>query len=329
MTQSRPCPICTAKSAIMIHADFPGYVENTRYDIYECDGCNSQFVAVQEVDTAIYDTLYQNHDAFGYERYYHYAQVMKSQADPLKYLAGMEGTYNPVHAFLAGKKGLAILEVGSGYGYLTYSLNTAGHNAVGIDISSPAVEFARKEFGDFFWQGDLRDYGAEKKFDLIIATELIEHLADPAEFIRLCFSRLKENGSLLVTTPNKEYNRGAIWQTDLPPVHTVWLSRKSFAALAAREGLTVSFWDCAYDAKSENRLLIFLTTRSRLLPAHRMTAAGEAPGRMRDKVLALVVDLVKAVALFAPVRKLSNYLAKLLSKEPRVLCACLRRSGEG
>lgn len=319
------CPLCTAKSATVVHAGFPGYVENTSYDIYECAGCNTQFVDTQDLSADIYDSLYENHDAYGYERYYQYACEIKKQADPLKYLAEMEGTYNPVHAFLHGKERLDILEVGSGYGYLTYSLNAAGHHAVGIEISSPAVEFARKQFGDLFWQGDLRDYAAGKKFDLIVATELIEHLADPAEFIARCFFHLKEKGVLLVTTPNKDYNRGAVWQTDLPPVHTVWLSRESFEAVAAREGLAVRFLDVAYDAKSENRLAIFLLTRRSKVPGHRMNTSGQTSGKMADKAIIALSQLVKTILLFGPVRKVSNYVARLLSKEPRAICACFSK----
>lgn len=320
------CPICKAPAGTVVFADFPGYVENSRYDIYECAGCNSQFIDISAVDTSIYDTIYEKHDAYGYERYYQYACEIKGKKNPLQYLAEMEGSYNPVFAYLQGKDCLDILEVGSGYGYLTYSLNAAGHSAVGIEISARAVAFARQQFGDLFWQGDLKEYADEKKYDLIIATELIEHLADPAEFIALCLEHLKADGAVLVTTPNKDYNRGAVWQTDLPPVHTVWLSRQSFKAIADRESLAVSFLDCDYDAKSENRLIIFLTTRRNTIPAHRMTAQGQAPAKMIDKINVLIVGLVKIIALFGPVRKLSNYLARQLSKEPRALCACFLRT---
>ena len=41
-------------------------------------------------------------------------------------------------------------------------------------------------------------------FDYIIASEIIEHVADPSEFIKQLFSLLRKNGKLIITTPYKE-----------------------------------------------------------------------------------------------------------------------------
>jgi len=42
------------------------------------------------------------------------------------------------------------------------------------------------------------------RYDLIVAIEIIEHLQNPRHFIRECLSLLKDNGYLLVTSPNLE-----------------------------------------------------------------------------------------------------------------------------
>jgi hypothetical protein len=132
---------------------------------------------------------------------------------------------------------------------------------------------------------------------------------------------LKNDGVLLVTTPNKDYNPGGIWQTDLPPVHTVWLGRRGCRALAARCGLKVDFLTGEYDATSENRLAIFLLTRRNAIPRHRMTAHGRTPDNWSHRLVFQLNRLVKIVALFGPVRKTCNLLAAWLHREPRVLCA--------
>ena len=41
-----------------------------------------------------------------------------------------------------------------------------------------------------------------KKFDTLIAGEIIEHLSNPSHFIKYCCSLLKKNGRLILTTPN-------------------------------------------------------------------------------------------------------------------------------
>lgn len=41
-----------------------------------------------------------------------------------------------------------------------------------------------------------------RKFDTVIAGEIIEHLESPVRFIRYCRTLLKKNGTLILTTPN-------------------------------------------------------------------------------------------------------------------------------
>lgn len=41
-----------------------------------------------------------------------------------------------------------------------------------------------------------------KKFDMIIAGEIIEHVESPINFLRYCKLLLKKNGKLILTTPN-------------------------------------------------------------------------------------------------------------------------------
>jgi|SRR3989339_438273 len=41
-----------------------------------------------------------------------------------------------------------------------------------------------------------------KKFDTVIAGEVIEHLESPIKFVKFCKSILKKNGRLILTTPN-------------------------------------------------------------------------------------------------------------------------------
>ena len=45
---------------------------------------------------------------------------------------------------------------------------------------------------------------ADNCFDVIIASEVIEHLADPSAFIRHCTAKLKHGGKLILLTPNNE-----------------------------------------------------------------------------------------------------------------------------
>jgi len=45
-------------------------------------------------------------------------------------------------------------------------------------------------------------FGEKDKFDAVIAGELLEHLEDPILFLKKCYSVLKDDGILVLTTPN-------------------------------------------------------------------------------------------------------------------------------
>jgi 2-polyprenyl-3-methyl-5-hydroxy-6-metoxy-1,4-benzoquinol methylase len=89
-------------------------------------------------------------------------------------------------------------------------------------LSEEAVKKSKNKYGDFYRYGDLfklAEIGKEK-YDCVIMTEIIEHVENPKDFIMAAISLLKENGKLILTTPNKNTSpSGVIWQSDVPPVH--------------------------------------------------------------------------------------------------------------
>ena len=98
--------------------------------------------------------------------------------------------------------------MGCGYGYLSYALHKSGFNVQAIDIAKDAINYARNNFGDYYFNMNINDYSkhTNEKFDLIIATEVIEHLEDPNDFLDTCISLLKQEGNILLTTPDKDYS---------------------------------------------------------------------------------------------------------------------------
>jgi 2-polyprenyl-3-methyl-5-hydroxy-6-metoxy-1,4-benzoquinol methylase len=106
--------------------------------------------------------------------------------------------------FAAGK---TVLDFGSGEGYGVSILAHHGAASVsGIDISPVAVEHARKKYLlqsiDFVCADCLRAPFTDKYFDLITSFEVIEHLTDHAGYIGEVCRLLKEDGTLIISTPN-------------------------------------------------------------------------------------------------------------------------------
>lgn len=102
------------------------------------------------------------------------------------------------------KKNARILDMGCGAGELGKTLKEHGAYVVGCDIAPHAVEKAKKCLDDAFvfdtQQGDYVSIG--KDFDIIIASELVEHLFMPEHFLQNIKKAMRPETKLIITTPN-------------------------------------------------------------------------------------------------------------------------------
>ncbi len=100
--------------------------------------------------------------------------------------------------FESGKK-LKILDVGCGAGILTNYLRSLGHTVIGLDIYTDnqiqSADFINCDI-NVSWPV------ADKDFDIVIATDVPEHVYDPAHILRESDRVLNENGKLIFGVPN-------------------------------------------------------------------------------------------------------------------------------
>src|SRR4051812_17364912 len=110
----------------------------------------------------------------------------------------MHGRLVPHVLRMAGPVGqrVRVLDVGCGNGYVCGKFLELGCSATGVDLSQTGIELARKTYpkGRFEIMGAdnnlLRNLD-EKPFDIIVSTEVVEHLYSPREYARGCFEALK------------------------------------------------------------------------------------------------------------------------------------------
>ena len=98
-----------------------------------------------------------------------------------------------------------VLDLGCGTGTMARDLAQQGLTVVGIDPSSSGIEDARRNSpaSTFYCLGIYDDPAkiAESDFDLVISTEVVEHVFYPRELPRFAGAKLKTGGIFLVSTP--------------------------------------------------------------------------------------------------------------------------------
>lgn len=146
---------------------------------------------------------------------------------------------------LKSRTAVDILDVGCGRGWLTNILREFGL-ATGVDPVAAAVHRARELFPDLaFRVGYSDDLLAERgpeQFDVIVASEVIEHIPAAAKgtFLRSLHGLLRPAGFLVLTTPRGElfgYWRNTLkWGSQ--PVEE-WLTESELDALSRSSGFSV------------------------------------------------------------------------------------------
>ena len=218
----------------------------TFHKYYYCKCCDLSFCENDDhIDlTQLYNRIYKDsHKIGGYNMYSYIHEHISSCDHPLEFLAELHPSYFFVIDVIMRRfdKKLRILEYGCGMGYLTFALRGVGFDVTGFDISERAVSLARQKFGDFYCS----DISYLDKYDIIISTEVIEHLLDPKIYCLQLLNFLKPKGIILLTTPNKNIYRSKEkrWVTDLPPVHFFSFSEKSLLLFFERLRLNVTFYN--------------------------------------------------------------------------------------
>ena len=164
---------------------------------------------------------------------------------------------------------LEVLDVGCGTGVNAEEIRARGHRVVGMDLSPTAVG----AFHGGGFRGVVADASvglpfASDRFDLVFASEIIEHLVDGAAFLGELLRVLKPGGTLLLSTPNSAfwvYRVYAVAGRTLSdvqhPGHVRFFAMRSLKALVEEAG----FADARFAAR-HIYLILFGGLTERLAP---------------------------------------------------------------
>jgi SAM-dependent methyltransferase len=139
---------------------------------------------------------------------------------------------------LEGQAPGRVLEVGSSAGALLYDLRERGYTGVGVELSEKARSVAQEILG-----GDERiqieskvPTGPSSSFDLLIAFEVLEHIADDTGALISWVKLLKPGGRVLISVPAHRHR----WNvTDVLVGHHRRYDRADIESLLRGAGLSV------------------------------------------------------------------------------------------
>lgn len=105
--------------------------------------------------------------------------------------------------------GLRLLDIGCGGGLLCEPMTRLGAEVIGADAAAGTISVARLHAEQSDLEIDYRHCAAEdlaaagESFDIVLAMEIVEHVAVPQDFVTTCAALLKPGGLMICSTLNR------------------------------------------------------------------------------------------------------------------------------
>ena len=126
-------------------------------------------------------------------------------------------------------------------------------SAWGVDVSPGNIKELKQAGYSNVAAMDAQSLSLPVQFDTIIAGDVVEHLENPAGFLRSASALLKEGGRIIVTTPSPFALPSIVYATFRFPKtcaneeHVAWFCQSTFHSLVERVGLEVLHWELIDD----------------------------------------------------------------------------------
>lgn len=107
-----------------------------------------------------------------------------------------------------------ICDLGCGNGYIAGRLAALGYDVTGVDASRSGIELAKRTYPALRFLNTTIDCQLcseiGNSFDLVISSDVIEHLYMPSQLLDTAHSLLKPNGHLIIGTPYHGYTKNLV-----------------------------------------------------------------------------------------------------------------------
>ena len=202
--------------------------------VVRCTDCGFHYLSPRPTEAALLplyedDGYWSSHETGGYGDYLEQERSLRS-------------TYRRLLRNLSRLDlvGGSVLEVGCAHGFFLDEARPWFERREGTDFS-PAALAAAAKVADRVYEGGLDQVPRDARFDLVISTQVIEHLHRPLEFVEEQVTRLRPGGAVVVATPHMggplQRALGRRWPSFKIPEHLSYFDPRSLETLMERAGL--------------------------------------------------------------------------------------------
>jgi len=139
---------------------------------------------------------------------------------------------------LAPQRG-TLLDIGPNIGTCLALAHERGWDSYGVEINAEAARYCREQRGLNVIAGalDAHTY-PDNSFDIVLMGDVIEHLRDPLDLMRVVQAILKPGGAVIISTPNIGGWAGRLLQIK-PEEHLYYFTPATMQTLLRKAGLDV------------------------------------------------------------------------------------------
>lgn len=155
-----------------------------RYELLQCKDCDFTYLNLNPNSKDLkdfYPPNYLPHQTDYPLKYYH--------LETLKLLPPQTGR---------------VLDIGCGNGVFLREMQKRGWQIIGLETNHQAAQVCQEMFGiERIFEGPLEKFSLSKEsFNLVTFFHVLEHLPDPTQDLKKCFTLLRPGGTLVVNVPN-------------------------------------------------------------------------------------------------------------------------------
>jgi SAM-dependent methyltransferase len=221
--------------AFYLHRIAKQSLGDARYTIARCDACEAHFqkyILDDEGMTFLYELVI---DAD--------ASLAKRECAGRSYFDGVLRSARIIDELIPAlmvARDVKILDFGMGWGHWAIAANALGFDTIGAELSTARIEFAAVHGIRIASMNDIED----ESLDFINTDQVIEHVANPREIVKMLAQRLKPGGVLKIFVPTgdlvaaKVKKNWPIEKNELHPLeHINAFTRRSLDELSSSFGL--------------------------------------------------------------------------------------------